>query len=48
LEISAKSQIGLVKQQFGIKMPWLIVVRNRNLKNRRTEVKPAKPGRDKM
>jgi hypothetical protein len=48
LGISAKSEIGLVKQQFGIEMPRLIVVRNRNPKNRRAEGKPAKPGRDKM
>jgi hypothetical protein len=34
LGISAKNQIGLVQQQFGIEMPWLIVVRDRNPKNR--------------
>jgi hypothetical protein len=48
LGISAKNQIGLVKQQFGMEMPWLMVVRNPNPKNRPAEGKPAKPGRDKM
>jgi len=48
LGISAKNQIGLVKQQFGIEIPWPIVVRDRNPKNRRAEGKPAKPGGDKM
>jgi hypothetical protein len=43
LGISAKNQMGLVKQQFGVEMPWLIVVRDRNPKNRRAEGKPAKP-----
>jgi hypothetical protein len=42
------NQIGLAKQQSGMEMPWLILVRDRNRKNRRAEGKPAKPGRDKM
>jgi hypothetical protein len=48
LGIYAKNQIGLVKQQFSMETPWLILVRDRNPKNRRAEGKLAKPGRDKM